>query len=171
MGKARAMQLLAWTAGAALAVAVMVTVADIAVRAFGRLASLVWAEPLGFGIVGVVDIVQLCVVTAAWLSVPWGFAIAGHVSVDLLESRLPAPARRWLGSFTALATCGFLASVLLASLRQFQDIVAWGDRSATLGIAMFWYWLPLIAGLALSVAITLAHTLRSLSRRLGAGHR
>lgn len=161
-------QLLAWGAAVALAVAAGVTIADIALRAAGRIVGLLAGERPGLGIVGVVDLVQLCVMTAAWLSIPWAFATGGHVTVDLLHERLPAAAREGLGALAAGAACVFLAFALRFCLGQAQAVASWGDRSATLQIPLVWYWSPLLFGLALSVLITGGQTVVRAGRFLRA---
>lgn len=159
-------QLLAWGAAAALAVAAGVTLADILLRGAGRFTGLVTGEPLGLGIVGVVDIVQLGVVTAAWLAIPWAFATGGHVTVDLVWGRLPATVRELLGAVAAAVACVFLAATFRYCLDQALAVRAYGDRSATLQIPLVWYWLPVLFGLALSTVIAAGHTVVRTTRFL-----
>jgi TRAP-type C4-dicarboxylate transport system permease small subunit len=161
-------QVLAWGAAAALAAAAAVTVADIVLRGAGRAASFLTGEPLGLGLVGVVDLVQLCVVTAAWLAIPWAFATGGHVAVDLLHERLPPAAREASAVVAAAAACVFLVFVLRYCVEQAQTVATYGDRSATLQIPLLWYWLPLLFGLALSVLITAGQTVVRTGRLLRA---
>lgn len=163
-------QLLAWGAMAALAVAAAVTVVDILLRAGARVIGIVTGIPVGLGLVGVVDLVQLFVLTAAWLAIPWAFATGGHVVVDLLHERLPPVARDVAATLAAAAALVFLALMLRACVDQAQAVAAYGDRSATLQIPLFAYWLPVLFGLALSVLITAGQTLLGLGRLLrGAG--
>lgn len=161
-------QLLAWAAAVALAVAAAVTVADIVLRGAGRLVGVVSGEPLGLGLVGAVDLVQLCVVTAAWLAIPWAFATGGHVAVELLHERLPPAAREASAVVAAAAACIFLAFVLRDCVEQAENVATYGDRSATLQIPLVWYWLPLLFGLALSVVITGGQTVVRTGRLLRA---
>jgi TRAP-type C4-dicarboxylate transport system permease small subunit len=155
---------------AALAVAAAVTVVDILLRAGARVIGIVTGIPVGLGLVGVVDLVQLCVLTAAWLAIPWAFATGGHVVVELLHERLPPVARDAVAMVAGAAALLFLAVMLRACLEQAQVVVAYGDRSATLQIPLLGYWLPVLFGLTLSVLITAGQTLLCLGRLLrGAG--
>lgn len=164
----RLAQLLAWGAAVALTLAVAVTLGDILLRAVARVPALFGAERLGYGIIGVVDLVQLCIMTAAWLSIPWAFATGGHVSVDLFGDRLPEAARALFGALAAGAACVFLALTWRNCLDQALAVQAYGDRSATLQIPLVWYWLPLLFGLALSTLITGGQTVARACRFLRA---
>ncbi len=145
---------LAWVALACLAGATLVTLADIGLRALSRAIGLVTGRPPGLALVGIVDLVQLAVMAAAYLAIPFAFAGEGHVTVDLLYLRLPPRLRTLLRALGALLSCVFMAMILRYGIDQARLVAAYGDRSATLAIPLVWYWLPLLAGAALSVLVT-----------------
>lgn len=128
---------------AALLAAMAVTVADIVLR------------PLGSAVPGVVDLVQLAVMAGAFLAIPYTFISDGHVSVDLLAQNLPARLAALLRLLAALLATGLLALMLYYGWQSAWQQHAFGDVSQTIGIPLFWYWTPLLAGLALSALATL----------------
>lgn len=128
---------------AALFGAMAVTVADIVLR------------PLGNAVPGVVDLVQLAVMAGAFLAIPYTFISDGHVSVDLLAQNLPARLAALLRLLAALLATGLLALMLYYGWQSAWQQHAFGDVSQTIGIPLFWYWTPLLAGLALSALATL----------------
>ncbi len=145
---------LAWLALLCLAGAMFVTLADIGLRAVSRAIGLVAGRTPGLALVGIVDLVQLAVMAAAYLAIPYTFAGEGHVTVDILHLRLPRRLQQLLRALGALLSCLFMAMILGFGIEQARLVAAYGDRSATLGIPLVWYWLPLLAGAALSVLIT-----------------
>lgn len=128
---------------AALLGAMAVTVADIVLR------------PLGNAVPGVVDLVQLAVMAGAFLAIPYTFISDGHVSVDLLAQNLPARLAALLRLLAALLATGLLTLMLYYGWQSAWQQHAFGDVSQTIGIPLFWYWTPLLAGLALSALATL----------------
>jgi TRAP-type C4-dicarboxylate transport system permease small subunit len=134
---------LALAAMAALAVAAAVTLADIGLS-------------LDDGsVAGKVDLVQLCVMAAAWLSMPLAFLEDAHVSVDLLSARLPPRARLLLKAFGSLLSVVLMALVLRYGWAAAAQQLQFGDVSQEIGIPIVWYWAPLLAGAALSILATL----------------
>lgn len=124
--------------------AAIVTVADV----IGR--------KVGFPIRGVVDLVQLFVVTGAWLVIPFAFMTAAHVSVDFLLDVLPLPLRVPLRIFAAVLALGLVSLMLWQGVRTFETRTMFGDKSQQLGIPIAWYWYPLLAGMAASLIAILA---------------
>lgn len=116
-----------------------VTVTDIVLRFFGG------AVP------GVVDLVQLFILSAAFAAIPFAFFRDGHVSVDLLTQAFPPRVQALLSLATALLALALMGLVLLYGWRSAQMQMMFGDISQNLGIPMIWYWTPLLAGSALSM--------------------
>ncbi len=127
----------------ALLGAMVITVADIVLR------------PLGSAVPGVIDLVQLTIMTAAFLTIPYTFMSDGHVSVDLLVQNLPPRLAALLRLLAAVLATGLLALMLRHGWNSAWQQQAFGDVSQTIGIPLFWYWAPLLAGLALSAVATL----------------
>lgn len=124
---------------AAYAAAALLTVGDV----IGR--------QVGLPIPGMVDLVQLCVLGGAWLVIPYAFLTGAHVGVDLLVESFPRVARQLLRVLAGLAAMGLLALMLLYCFEAFQQQLMFGDRSQQLGIPIFYYWMPLLFGVALSI--------------------
>ncbi|MBA4491099.1 TRAP transporter small permease [Paracoccus sp. S1E-3] len=132
----------------AYAAAALISVADV----IGR--------RIGTPVQGVVDLVQLCVLAGAWLSIPWGFTVAGHVGVDFLVDRMPNGWQRLLRGVAALSALVLMALILWKCLGTYQMQVMLGDRSQQLGIPISLYWLPLLVGVGASMLALLAVLLR-----------
>lgn len=145
---------LALAGTAALVVAVMLTVADIVLRTATTLT-----------VEGLTDIVTLCTMIGAMLAIPYGFAADSHVSIDVFTSRMPERAQRWLRVLAACLGAAFLAGVFWFSTRQALTELSYGDRSQSIGIPMIWYWLPLLAGVAIAAAVNLWLVVRILRGR------
>ena len=137
---------------AALFGAMAVTIADIVLR------------PMGHAVAGVVDLVQLMIMTAAFLTIPYTFVSDGHVSVDLLAQNLPPRVAAMLRVLAALLGTALLSLLLCYGWDSAMQQLAFGDRSHTIGIPLAWYWAPLLVGLGLSVIATLLMAGRELAR-------
>lgn len=139
---------------AALGVATAVTLADIGLS-------------LGGGsVAGEVDLVQLCVMAAAWLAMPLAFLDDAHVSVDLLSARLPARAGLFLKGLGGLLAAALMALVLRYGWAAAAQQLQFGDVSQELGIPIVWYWAPLLAGAGLSILAALLVALADLAAAL-----
>ncbi|MAY86062.1 hypothetical protein A8B82_06900 [Sulfitobacter sp. EhC04] len=140
---------LAMVGVAAYGAAALVTVADI----LGR--------RVGFPIEGVVDLVQLFVVSGAWLVMPYAFRAGAHVSVDFLLAIMP---RRFAGALrviTGLLALALIGVMLWQGFVTFQQRTMFGDTSQQLGIPIAWYWYPLLIGLAGSLLGIVLHVMSS----------
>lgn len=127
-----------------LLVAVGLTVLDIVLRSFSTMT-----------VPGLTDIVTLCTMYGAILAIPYGFAKDQHVSIDVFTSKMPETTQRLLTLFAAFIGLLFLAGVFWFSVQQMITEYGYGDRSQSIGIPMIWYWLPLVAGIGLSVLASL----------------
>ena len=142
-----------------LAGAMLATVVDVALR------------PTGTAVFGVVDLVQLGVMAAAWLAIPYAFLTDSHVSVDLLAQTLP---RRLSASLNALAAglaAGLMALILVYGWQAAAQQAQFGDVSQTLALPKTWYWAPLLFGAALSLLATALIALGSLLTALAGAER
>lgn len=123
---------------AAIVIGVALTMTDIALRSVSALT-----------VKGMVDMMQLCVLTGAMLAIPYGFLTDQHVAIDVFAERMPARVQTALRIAAALLGMLFLGAVTWFS--YWQAMTEYGDRSQTIGIPMIWYWTPFLAGMALSV--------------------
>lgn len=124
--------------------ATMLTVVDIVLRG-----------TVGVAVLGTVDLMQLCVVTAAFTAIPYAFMVAAHVSVDLATDRLPPRGLAVFKLVAALAGAVVMAAIGRYGWQTAMRQIGYGDTSQTLGIPIALYWTPLLAGCALAVLATL----------------
>lgn len=127
------------TGVAAYAAAALFTVGDVVGR------------QIGMPIPGVVDLVQLCVVGGAWLVIPYAFLTGAHVGVDLLVESFPRVLETLLRTIAGLAAIALLTLMFNYCYETFQQKLMFGDRSQQLGIPIFYFWIPLLYGVALSI--------------------
>lgn len=158
----------AWISVGCLALAMVVTLADIVLRAATRAVNLVAAEPVGWAVPGVVDLVQLFVMAVAYLAIPFAFMRDAHVSVDLLSARLTARAEKLCRAVGAALACILMALIAEHGLDQALQQMEYGDRSMTLNIPISWYWMPLLAGMVLSVLATAVIAVKETLEAFGA---
>jgi TRAP-type C4-dicarboxylate transport system permease small subunit len=138
----RALRAVSLAGTAAFLIGVALTMTDIGLRSVSTLT-----------VKGVVDIMQLCVLTGAMFAIPHGFLADQHVSIDVFTNRLPGRMQLALRILAACLGALFLAGVVWFSFQQ--AIAEMGDRSQTIGIPMIWYWAPLLIGIALAVVANL----------------
>lgn len=136
----------------ALCCAALITVIDILLR---KLA--------GSGIFGTIDLVQLCIITAAYLAIPFTFLKGGHVSVTALSDYFPA----FLQGFCKLLAM-ILATILMSMIAYYGFLQAetqseYGDLSMNLGLPMMYYWIPMIWGCVLAAMVTSFLAIQSLT--------
>lgn len=144
------------TAGAVIAFAailatVAITLADIVLRAIGRLALPFTGTRLTWAVPGLVDLSQLMVIVAASLSIPFAFLNDGHVAIDLLDRVLPRGLRRLAALLAAALALGLVGGCLWHGWAEMRMQQQMHTSSATLGIPQLYYYAPLLAGLGLSL--------------------
>ncbi|WP_374466334.1 TRAP transporter small permease [Ferrovibrio sp.] len=129
----------------------LATCADVVIRHAG-----------GQGILGTVDITQLMIMAAAFLTIPYGFIADSHVAVDLGVERLPFRIQAFCRMAAAL--CGALLMLAIAGFgwQQFNTVALMGDRSQTIALPMTWYWYPLLGGAVFAALMALVVALRHL---------
>ena len=141
--------------------AVVIALATLGVLAYAAAALVTFADVigrnLGAPIEGVVDLVQLFVVTGAWLVMPFAFQSAAHVGVDFVINMLPKSLAAPLRVFAAAVALVLVGLMLWYGFDTFKMRTMFGDRSQQLGIPIAWYWYPLLVGLAASLVGILVH--------------
>jgi TRAP-type C4-dicarboxylate transport system permease small subunit len=113
------------------------------------LADIVWRRLLGGAVVGVIDLTQLCVMAAAFWSIPYAFSTRAHVVVDLLSANLGRRARLWLDALGGVLSLALMALVLYLGWQRALEQWQFGDVSQDLGIPLILYWAFLLSGAAL----------------------
>lgn len=114
------------------------------------------------GIYGAIDLIQLMIMSAAYLSIPYTFMSRAHVAVSIFTDHM---GRRAVSLSQALATIlgfGFMMAVAYYGYLQAVQQIEYGDVSMIFGLPMVYYWAPLIFGSALSGIVTLHICVESL---------
>lgn len=132
-----------------LVLTMLMTVIDIVLR-----------QTVNFAIVGTIDITQLLVMAAAFMAIPFAFFTDSHVAVELATDPLPPRAIAFFKALAALFALAFMAAALRYGWDQAVQQNSYGDRSQTIGIPILFYWIPLLAGCALSILATALLALR-----------
>jgi len=132
-----------------LSVAILVTVADIILRA-----------TLNEAILGMVDLTQLSVMAAAFWAIPFAFSRGGHVSVEVGADRMPPRLRHGLDGLAALLGAVFMGLIAWYGWDSAALAADYGDVSQNLALPMVAYWTFLLSGAALSVLAVLMVALR-----------
>ncbi len=136
-------QYTAWLGMLFLLAATLTTTADVVMRKSGS-----------DGIFGAVDLIQLMVMAAAYLSIPYAFMSRSHVAVSILADLASRRTSAFFQFFTALLGTGFMSAIAWFGYDQAALQMEYGDVSMTFGLPMIWYWLPLLYGSALSAVVT-----------------
>jgi TRAP-type C4-dicarboxylate transport system permease small subunit len=153
----RLSRMVAICAFVALAAMVAVTCADIVLRLFLRMPGDVGGSWLPAAVPGVVDWVELTLIIVAQLSIAVTFMKGTHVGVDLIGARFPPGMRNvtrragWILSFLFMAAC-FVQACRLGKAQYLSGVV-----SSTVNLPLWWYWIPVVLGTALSALACAVH--------------
>jgi TRAP-type C4-dicarboxylate transport system permease small subunit len=112
-------------AGVSLVFLMLLTIADVVLRAFHR------------PIRGVYELVGFASAMAIGLAMPYTSWMRGHVHVDSLVSRLPAGGRVAMQIVTRLAAAGLFLVVGINLIRFGMDLRASGEVSPTLELRFY----------------------------------
>ena len=124
-----------WLAGFALAAMMLVTVADVVLRAAANLP-----------IRGTFEIVELLLACTFFLALPASFLRDEHIVVDIVDGWAP---RR----VALLRRIAGVLGVVLMGLMAWQgwiaarDMLAFNDVTSDLALPRIWYWVPVLAGM------------------------
>lgn len=134
---------------AVLSGAIAVTVADIVLRA-----------TVNEAILGTVDITQLCVMAAAFWSIPYAFVRGGHVSVEIGGDLMAPRLRHALDGLAALLGVVFMGLIAWYGWDSATLAADYGDVSQNLALPMTAYWAFLLSGAGLGALAVLVVALR-----------
>ena len=124
-----------WVASAALAAIMLLTVADVLLRAI-----------LNHPIRGTLEIVELLLACSFFVALPATFLRDEHIVVDVVDGLAP----RWVPLLKRLA--GMLGMLLMAVMAwqgwiAARDSLMLNDVTSDLSLPMIWYWIPVLAGM------------------------
>jgi TRAP-type C4-dicarboxylate transport system permease small subunit len=128
-------RLCGWLAGISLAAMMLVTVADVVLRAF-------FNQPIR----GTFEIVELLLACTFFLALPAAFLRDEHIVVDVIDAAAP----RWVPVLKRLSLA--LGVALMAAMAwqgwiAARDAVAFHDVTSDLALPRLWYWIPVLAGM------------------------
>ncbi len=124
-----------WTAAAFVAAMVLLTVADILLRAAAN-------RPIP----GVVELVELMLASSFFLALPAVFLRDGHIVVDVVDAVAPRSVALLKRLAAALAVLA-LALMAWQGWISARDALAFGDVTSYLSIPRIVYWVPVLAGI------------------------
>jgi len=141
-------KLCGWLAAVFLAAMMLLTVADVVLRALTN-------KPIR----GVVELVELLLACTFFLALPATFLRDEHVVVDLLDTR----ARRlvpWLKRCSAALAAVMLGIITWQGWIAARDTLVFNDVTSDLSLPKLLYWIPLLLGVAGGAVAALAMTLK-----------
>ena len=135
-------------AGVFVAAMVLLTVADVVLRAIVN-------RPIR----GSYELIELLLTCSFFFALPAAFLRDEHIVVDVIDSIVPAriPLLKRIGEVVAVVTLGVMAwqSWLVAA-----DALAFGDVTSDLALPRILYWIPVLAGLIGSAIAALVMAVR-----------
>ncbi len=141
-------------AGVVLTMAGMtaVVVAEVFAR-YALNASIAFSEELS----------RLCFVWAGFLSASLALREGLHIGMDLVKKRLGGTSRRGIDAINDALILILLATVVVASVSILPD--QWHQRTTTLGISVFWFYLAIPAGCSLMILQLLGQAIQPKRRQ------
>ena len=132
-----------------LAAMMLLTVADIALRAF-----------FSYPIRGQLELVELGLACTIFLALPAVFIRDAHIVVDVADHFVSARAKELLDLLGALASLATLAVMLWQMAPLALYMMRFGDVTSDLSIPKIWYWGPVLFGVACSTFATVVFIAR-----------
>ena len=124
-----------WLAAVSLAATMLVTVADVILRA-----------AINKPIRGTLEIVELLLTCTFFLALPASFLREEHIVVDVVDGF----AARWVPLLRRIA--GMLGVLLMVAMAwqgwiAARDSLLFNDVTSDLALPRIWYWVPVLAGM------------------------
>ncbi len=124
-----------------LAFMMMVTVVDVSVRAVNPL----WRFS------GMIEIVELALVSCFYFALPAVFLARAHITVDVVNNIARPATQRWLDWIGGVAGVLLLCGIGVQIVRPALDVLEFGETTMVLGIPKFAHWLVIWVGFYLSL--------------------
>jgi TRAP-type C4-dicarboxylate transport system permease small subunit len=132
-----------------LAAMVLLTVADIALRAFFR-----------YPIQGMLELIELGLACTIFLALPAVFLRDEHLVVDVIDHLVRPGIVRLLDLLGAAASLGVLVAMAWQMVPLARTMHEFGDVTSDLSIPKLWYWIPVLLGVVASAIATLVFVFR-----------
>lgn len=125
-----------WVAAAFLAAMMLLTVADVALRAVAN-------QPIR----GVVELVELMLACTFFFAIPATFLRDEHIVVDMIDGWTPRLVP-WLKRASGLIAMAMLGVIAWRSWISARETLEFGDVTSDLSLPRLLYWIPLLIGIA-----------------------
>ena len=145
--------LCAWVAAAFLAGMMLLTVADVVLRAIVN-------RPIR----GTYELVELLLCATFFVALPGVFLRDDHIVVDSIDRYVPR-AVPWLRRAAGVVAVIMLALMVWQGAIAARDAWSFGDVTSDLAMPKILFWIPLLFGLAGGAVAALAVTLRIRDRQ------
>ena len=155
-----AARLLSHVAAITLLAMVLLNVVDVSMR-----------SAFNAPIFGTFEIVELLLAVVAFLVIPEAFLRDGHITIELIDTVVPARWVPWLKVLGMGATVAFLALLVWAMVAPAVDIVRFHEVTFSLQIPKIYEYAPVLLGLACAAVAALVMFLRDVKAVLGGGPR
>ena len=137
-----------------LAAMMLLTVADVALRAFAN-------QPIR----GTYELIELGLACTIFIALPAVFLRDEHLVVDVVDQLAPTPVVRLLDLAGALVSLAVLGVMLWRMVPLARDMQEFGDVTADLSIPKIVYWVPVLVGVGASALAALVFIVRWRLRR------
>ncbi len=131
-----AIKVCGYTAAFALAVMMLLTVADVALR-----------SAFSYPIRGMLEIVELLLACTFFLALPASFLRDEHIIVDMIDPVAPGIVPT-LKRIAAMVTMVVIAAMIWQGWKAAQDTLIFNDVTSDLSIPRIYYWIPVLVGMA-----------------------
>ena len=142
-------KLFGYAAAFFLAAMMLLTVADVLLRAVFR-----------YPIHGTFELIELGLACTVFLALPAVFLRDENLVVDAVDYMVRPQVVRWLDLAGACASLALLVTMALQMVPLARDMVELGDVTADLSIPKIYYWIPVLAGIVGSALATLVFIAR-----------
>ena len=136
-------------AAAFLAAMMLLTVADVLLRAF-----------FGYPVRGMLELIELGLACTVFLGMPAVFLRQEHLVVDAIDQLTSPAVVRLLDLAGALVSFGLLAFMAWQMVPVARGMYEFGDVTSDLSIPKIYYWVPVLLGVIGSAAAALVFVLR-----------
>lgn len=132
-------------------VMVVVTLADIFLRQFDQSVFGAMTNALPPSVPGVVDLVEAMVIMAAFMAIPVVFLDQKHIGVEVVTDMLNTKVQKVLSALAVVLSGAFMVVCTLTGWGKIWSQKSVGYTSPTIGIPIWWFWVAITIGSALSV--------------------
>src|SRR5215208_1281009 len=141
-------------AAISLAAMMLLTVADVLLRAF-----------FSYPIQGMLELVELGLACTIFVALPAVFLRDEHLVVDVIDHVVRPSAVRWLDLAGALLSLAVLVTMAWQMVPLARAMHEFGDVTSDLSIPKIYYWVPVLLGVIASALATLVFIVRWTRRR------